>query len=234
MSQQAPWRDGAAVLDQANVQNVFISYYTYGAAVALALDLTLRGNYPGKDLDGYMRDLWQHHGKPAVYYTVPDLERALARYSGDAAFAADFFSRYVRGNELPDYAPLLAKAGLVLRRASAGAAYIGNDRFTYDARGGATLSIGTTAGTPLYEAGLDRGDRIISIDGRPFSADSVIAGVRAAHRPGDIVAIEYESRGRRMNGRVTLGEDPRMEVAPMDAVTPEMLAFRRAWLGTDH
>lgn len=234
MSQQAPWRDGAAVLDVTPVQNVFISYYTWGAAVALALDLTLRANYADKSLDGYMRALWADFGRPARSYTLAGLEASLARYSGDRAFAAGFFERYIHGRDVPDYAPLLARAGLLLRRAAPGSPFLGSDRVTWDARG-ATLTSGTTIGTPLYDAGLDRGDRIISLDGRPFSADSVWSGVRAAHRPGDVVAIEYESRGRRVTGHVTVAEDPRMEIVLNEdaglAVTPEMLALRRAWLG---
>lgn len=234
MSQQAPWRDGAAVLDQTNAGNVFISYYTYGAALALALDLHLRGMGTGRSLDGLMRDLWQRHGRTGAWYTVADIERALARYGGDAAFAADFFTRYVRGHDVPDYAALLAKAGMTMRRAAAGVPYIGNDRFTFDARGG-VFQFGTQAGTPWYEAGLDRGDRVMSLDGRAFTSDSVVAGVRAAHRVGDRVPVEFESRGHRGTAQLTIGEDPRFEIVLMAGadVTPDMLSFRRAWLGTD-
>ena len=41
---------------------------------------------------------------------MDDLKRALAEVSGDAAFADDFFSRYIQGHEVVDYQTLLARA----------------------------------------------------------------------------------------------------------------------------
>jgi predicted metalloprotease with PDZ domain len=38
MSEQAPFVDGAAFNDQQNKNNTFLSYYTYGEAIALGLD----------------------------------------------------------------------------------------------------------------------------------------------------------------------------------------------------
>ncbi|HEY2804857.1 MAG TPA: hypothetical protein VGI92_03275 [Gemmatimonadales bacterium] len=237
MSQMSPWVDGAATLDATNTQNTFISYYTWGAAVALALDLTLREQYPGKTLDGYMRELWAEFGKPGVWYTMDGLQHALAVYSGDATFARNFYARYIIGNDVPDYAPLLAKAGFLLRRASPDAATLGNTRFSFDARGG-TIQFGTQIGTPLYDAGLDRGDHILTVDGRPFTGDSVWSSVRAEHHPGDVIPVEVESRGAHRTVRLTAIPDPRLEVVTNEdagqPVTPEMLALRRAWLGSEH
>src|SRR5207247_305202 len=42
MSYMAPFADGGHTVDRTNWSNTFISYYTYGSAIALALDLTLR------------------------------------------------------------------------------------------------------------------------------------------------------------------------------------------------
>ena len=46
MSLRAPFVDAAKAIDQVN-PNIFVSYYPYGAVVALALDLQLRQRYPG-------------------------------------------------------------------------------------------------------------------------------------------------------------------------------------------
>ena len=80
-----------------------------------------------------MRALWQKHGKPGGKapgyvdnpYTVADLKAALAAVAGDAAFADDFFARFIQGRELVDYAPLLDRVGLVLRPASPNVASAG-------------------------------------------------------------------------------------------------------------
>ena len=42
MSQQAPFMDAATATDRTSFENTFISYYTWGEAIGLALDLSLR------------------------------------------------------------------------------------------------------------------------------------------------------------------------------------------------
>ncbi|OFW07211.1 MAG: hypothetical protein A3I61_04310 [Acidobacteria bacterium RIFCSPLOWO2_02_FULL_68_18] len=134
MSRLAPLVDGAAYVDRANFDNTYVSYYTWGAAIALGLDLTLRDRSNGRvTLDHYMRALWETHGKPGGKapgyvdnpYTMADLEAALAAVSGDAAFADDFFARYIQGRELVDYERLLARAGFVVQPVSPGQARAG-------------------------------------------------------------------------------------------------------------
>ncbi|MBK8058338.1 MAG: hypothetical protein IPK33_10800 [Gemmatimonadetes bacterium] len=60
MSQQAPFTDAAVSIDPQNKGNTFISYYPFGQAIGLALDLTLRAR--GKTLDDFMREMWTSHG----------------------------------------------------------------------------------------------------------------------------------------------------------------------------
>ena len=131
MSLQAPFVDAATSIDPTNHANTFLSYYTWGAGIGLGLDLTIRSRFPGKTLDGYMRAMWLQFGKtdqPFILphpYTVDDLERTLGTYTGDPAFAHDFFARYIRGRDVVDYASLLAQAGVLLRPAHPGAAFLG-------------------------------------------------------------------------------------------------------------
>ena len=137
MSRLAPLVDAATATDRTVFDNTYISYYTWGAAIGLGLDLTLRDRTNGKvTLDTYMRALWQAHGKPGGKapgyvdrpYTMADLKTALASVSGDAKFAEDFFARYIQGRDVVNYETLLARAGLVLRRASPGRAFAGDLR----------------------------------------------------------------------------------------------------------
>jgi predicted metalloprotease with PDZ domain len=53
MSYQAPFVDAARSVDPVNRSNTFISYYSYGSALGLALDLSLREK--GLNLDDYMK-----------------------------------------------------------------------------------------------------------------------------------------------------------------------------------
>ena len=81
-----------------------------------------------------MRRMWQEFGRatPAVEgvvarpYTMQDLRKVLADVCGDRAFADDFFDRFVQGREVVDYAPLLARAGMILRKRSPGRSWIGD------------------------------------------------------------------------------------------------------------
>src|SRR5690606_16974690 len=47
MSMQAPFVDAGVSNDPTNRGNTFISYYNWGAAIALGLDLTIRSSMPG-------------------------------------------------------------------------------------------------------------------------------------------------------------------------------------------
>jgi predicted metalloprotease with PDZ domain len=123
MSRLAPLTDGAGPESRAGIEGGFLSYYTWGETIGLALDLTLRqrSNH-AVSLDSVMRHLWErfgaHRGEPgevARPYEEADVEAALAEVSGDAVFARTFMDRYVRGRDVPDFAALLAPAGFVLQ-----------------------------------------------------------------------------------------------------------------------
>jgi predicted metalloprotease with PDZ domain len=243
MSMQAPFVDAAASIDPQNKQNTFISYYTWGQVVALGLDLSLRERAAGRSLDDFMRAMWQEFGKhqtayaPARPYTLADVRRVLARVAGDQQWADDFVRRYIEGREVPDYARLLARGGFRLRKAAAGAAWMGNEvqgGIRYDSTG-ATLTAGSLIGSPLYAAGLDRGDRIISIDRRAIKARSDVDAVLSSHKPGDVVRVEFATRGETRTESLTLAESPALELVPFEqtgeTVTEEIRAFRAGWLG---
>ncbi len=64
-SRMAPFIDGGRSVDRTNWSNTVISYYPYGGAIALALDLTLRDRSDSRvTLDDYMRAMWRTFGKP--------------------------------------------------------------------------------------------------------------------------------------------------------------------------
>src|SRR5439155_11115792 len=137
MSRMAPFIDGGRPNDKTNWSNTVISYYPFGGAIALALDLTLRDRTDGKvTLDDYMRAMWRAYGKPGGTregyvdrpYTIADAQARLADVAGDAAFARDFFSRYIQGHDVADYGRLLSRAGFMLRKRHAGHAWLGDLR----------------------------------------------------------------------------------------------------------
>src|SRR6266404_5778311 len=62
MSEWAAFADAARSVDPTDQSRTFISYYTYGSAIALALDLSLREVSQGKlSLDDFMKMMWKLH-----------------------------------------------------------------------------------------------------------------------------------------------------------------------------
>jgi predicted metalloprotease with PDZ domain len=235
MSAQAPLVDAAVAVDPHNRANTFISYYTWGAAIGLGLDLTLRTRFPGVSLDDYMRALWAHRGRDEVPYDIYNLHAVLAEVTDDPDFATEFFRRYILGREVVDYAELLARAGFVLRRAAPDAATLGPLPLQV-ADGRVTVTGATLINTPWYDAGVDRGDRIIAIDDVAIDTAERLAELAAARRPGDIVALSYEKRGERRIVPIRYVQAEQLEVVPVDTagepVTESVRALRDAWLGS--
>lgn len=242
MSQQAPFVDAAVSIDPQNRANTFLSYYTYGEALGLALDLTLRARPAPVTLDDLMRWMWMRFGReqsaalaPVRTYTVADAQTALAEVTRDPAFARDFFARYVVGSERPAYETLLARAGFLVRPARPGQAWLGDVRFTEQA-GGLVLGSVPLIGSPLYEAGLTAGDRIARIEEAPVLTTTALRDLLATRRPGTPLRLTWIGRTGERTASVTLAEDPNVEVVAFEeggrAPTAAQLAFRAAWVGS--
>ncbi len=243
MSQHAPFVDAAVAVDRTNFDNTFISYYTWGEALGLGLDLSLRDRTGGRvTLDHFMRALWQTYGKPGGRapgyvdnpYTIADLQATLASVSGDAAFAREFFARYIQGRDVVDYERLLALGGFVLQPVARGRAFAGNLRLQ-DAPGGARVSASVPLGSPAYEAGIDRDDVLVSVGGMAVSNEADFGRAQSSRKPGDQLPIVFERRGARMSTTIRLIEDPRKELVPVEdtgkALTDAQKRFRDAWIG---
>ncbi|MGH9648103.1 MAG: M61 family metallopeptidase, partial [Bryobacteraceae bacterium] len=188
MSRQAAFVDGAASLDPENRANTYISYYTYGRAIALGIDLAIRSQFPGKSLDDWMRAMWRSHPDVQKPYTERDLEQALAEATGSGKFAREMFQRHIEGKEPMEYGALLANAGFLLQPASPARAWIGNPIMSFSDRG-IDITGPTLSGSPLYLAGIDRGDRILEFKTRREWDDLV-----ASHKPGDRSILAVEGR----------------------------------------
>lgn len=234
MSRQAPFVDAASAIDPTNFPNTFISYYTYGAALGLALDLTLRERYPGVTLDSLMREMWQSHGREEVPYTNSDLRNALESVTGQRRFAHQFFDQYIDGQALPDYKSLLANAGLLLRKANPGKATLGTVSLSFVGHEG-FISNNTIIGSPLYVADLDRGDQIVAIDRYKIRSEARWNNVLDRYKPGDTATIYFVQRGIERAEEISFIEDPTLEVVTYESagmdVSDAQLAFRNSWLG---
>ena len=242
-SRMAPFIDGGRTNDRVNWPITTLSYYTYGGAIALALDLSLRERSEGRlSLDDFMRTMWQRYGKPGGAregyvdrpYSVRDVESTLAAVSGDAAFAHDFLAKFIEGYDVADYARLLDRAGFLVRKRNGGKAWLGNLRF--DTRGAAGRVADLIApASPAYSAGLEQDDELRQLDGQPARSSADISAVLERRHPGDAIAMVFADRsGRVQHVTVTLAEDPALEVVPVESTGASLprdrRTFRDGWL----
>jgi predicted metalloprotease with PDZ domain len=247
MSQLAPFTDAAAAIDRTYWSNTFISYYTWGAAIGMGLDLTLRDRSNGAvSLDDYMRALWGEYGRPgqkepgmvATPYTIDGLKATLAKVSGDRAFADDFFARFIQGHEVVDYAKLLSRAGLVVRTHGAGqAALAGSQLLSFSGGAGARVSSTVPLDSALYKAGVEYDDQVISIDGVNLVSQQALEAVLRKHKPGDAVAVRFVRRGgETVTATLVLEEGSGLEIELAEqaggSLSAEQKRFRDAWLGS--
>ena len=151
-----------------NSPNAQVNYYTKGALVALALDLTMREQSKGKiSLDDVMRALWQRTGRD--FYTAGSAQRGITEAEAEALIEEvsglklkRFFDRFVRGTDDLPLARLLAPFGIDFSEQR-------NKRQpSLDvrvARGGECKLAHVYEGGAAHVAGLSANDVLVAIDG---------------------------------------------------------------------
>jgi predicted metalloprotease with PDZ domain len=243
MSRLAPLVDQTCAIDPTNWSNTYLSYYTFGGAIALGLDLELRDRTDGRiTLDDYMRALWTTFGKApgppgtvAKPYAPADLEATLAAVSGSRSFAGEFFERYVNGPELVEYGMLLRRMGLVWQPAHPGRAWMG-DLPLAAARGGVYVVEAAPMGTPAYDAGFGRGDVLVALGGTAVSGPADVARIVAEAKPGDRLEATYLRHGTRHQATIALRQHPTRVLVTREAAgetpTEEERRMRAGWLSS--
>jgi predicted metalloprotease with PDZ domain len=246
MSRMSVYTDAGVSIDPNNYANTFTSYYTYGGAIALALDLRLRTEF-NLTLDDYMKTVWLSRGKNMKPYVIADLQADLAKVTKSPKFAADFFNHYIYGIDKNNYAALLEKAGLLLRQSQPGKAWIGQiggaggrgragQARAATTSEGFTIPSNTIEGTPLYKAGIDVADVLLKADGKDIKDADGLNEMVAAKKPGDKMTIAYKNRTGQHETVVTLAESPAVEVVTFEkagkSLSAAQEAFRTSWLSS--
>lgn len=230
MSYQAPFVDAARSVDPVNRDNTFASYYTYGSVLGLALDLSLRNLDDGKNLDDFMKLAWQKFGKPEIPYSVRDIQATLAEYAGKD-FATDFFSKYIYDSQMPAYETLFTSVGVKFGKANPGKASLGTE-IKIDA-GTGQLRSNAIKGSPIYKAGIEAEDEIISIAGISLNKVNDVDEILANYKPGDQIEITFSRWGEEQTAEVTLVEDPAYETELNPDADNQAKLLRADWLYDD-
>ena len=232
MSFQAPFVDAATSVDPVNRENTFISYYSYGSVLGLALDLSLREK--GLHLDDYMKLVWRTYGKSETPYTIANLQESLNRYARNN-FGDDFFNKYIHTSGMPDYKQLLSAHGVLLQQ-NLDQAYFGSAAKINDELNG-VLTSNPKIGSPAYNAGLDNNDVITRINGQPIPNGQSFDGFIKTLKVGDSLNIAFERYGDKKTTLVILESDPEYKITLMEkegeAPSKKILQKRTAWLKRD-
>jgi predicted metalloprotease with PDZ domain len=232
MSYQAPFVDAATSVDPVNRENTFISYYSYGSVLGLALDLSLRQK--NLNLDDYMKLIWQTYGKKENAYKVEDLHNTLNKYAG-ADFGDQFFANYVYKSDMPDYTPLFESVGVLLKQDVAKPFFGASASIKED--GTAVIDRSVTIGGPAYNAGLDNGDVITSINNISFNKEQRFSDFINQFKVGDVLQIAFKRYGVEKSTTLVLQSNPAysIQLSEKEGIKPikEVLAKRKAWLKTE-
>ncbi|MBJ2175246.1 M61 family metallopeptidase [Aureibaculum sp. A20] len=225
MSYQAPFVDAATSVDPVNRENTFISYYTYGSVLGLALDLSLRDLDADKNLDDFMKLLWKTHGSNEIPYTVRDLQNVLTNYAG-ASFATDFFSNYIFESKMPAYKTLLATVGVNFEQTMTNQLDLGVRIRNFK------VASNPTEGSAAYNAGLAIDDEFISMDGMVIDSETKDATYFGQFQPNQTVKLIYKRLGKQKETTFTFNSNKDYSTNLQEKVSNKVQENRKKWLGT--
>ncbi|WP_282030340.1 M61 family metallopeptidase [Winogradskyella eximia] len=221
MSYQAPFVDAARSVDDINRGNTFISYYSYGSMLGLALDLSLRAE--NLNLDDYMALVWKTYGKTETYYTIADLQQTLKDYAG-ADFGDAFFNNYIYKSDMPDFESLFKTVGVQLQQ--------NTDQPAFGLRlNNQVITSNTMVGSGAYTAGLEKGDKLLKIDGVEINETSDLNKILGTVKPNQTVDVVYERFGKQRTVKLTLDADTSYAISSLNDLSEAAKANRDAWLG---
>jgi predicted metalloprotease with PDZ domain len=207
-----------------NTPNATVSYYAKGSLVALALDLTLRGEGTGS-LDDVMRLLWERsEGGPV---DAADIAAAFEQVAKRPL--AEELQAWVHGTDDLPLAPLLSAAGVSTVSESGGFALGLGLRLSEGPVSGVQVKA-VLRGSAAERAGIAAGDELLAVDGwRIRRLDDAQAWV-AAGEPFELLLVRDQ---RVLTRRVTPASQPAagtVSLLPADKPSKAASALKRAWL----
>lgn len=235
MSYQAPFVDAARSVDPVNWTNTFVSYYSYGSVLGLALDLSLRDLDKDLNLDQFMRLMWTKYGKTEQPYTVKNIENTLAEYTGKE-FATKFFASHIYNSTMPDYKNLLSSVGVSFDLADPEVPYLGARVSIEDDM--LMINSNPYQGSPLYKAGLENGDQIIAMGEQQIASFDNMASLMANFKVNETVTVIYKRFGEQKETLLKFASSPSYQTTLFEdldlKLSKAQKKSREDWLGVKH
>lgn len=215
MSEMATYVDQSSFGDETNFSNTYFSYYSYGKLIALALDLSLRLEFEDISLDDLMAAMWEKYGKNEITYSNKDIQATLAKVCKNQSFADEFFERYIFKNEMPDFEKLFNGIGYKLIKKNPDRPGIGFVRMKFEGDTAIVLS-DPLVGTGLYDAGVNKGDLILSIDDQPVTSYPELNFIIGTRKVGDELEVRYSHFGKLKKGIFKLQYENQLVLVPKE------------------
>jgi predicted metalloprotease with PDZ domain len=213
-----------------NLNNTNYSYYDGGQIAGHLLDYAIRqdtGNR--KSLDDWMRLLYLRYALPKPGFEPEDAVRAASEIAGQDL--SGFFRSYISGKEALPYEQYFAYAGLrVVRESQAEKAWAGITAGKTD--DGRPVINNLIPGSPAEQAGLDRGDVAVAVNGREVTAES-FPGSFSNFRPGDVARVTVLRSGILREFAVKLAPNPYavFHLVPVEKPTELQRKIYESWIG---
>lgn len=208
-----------------NTPNAVVSYYTKGALVALALDLTLRAGTDGRvTLDDLMRALWQRHGLSGQPVADDDIRRLAEQLSG--LDLRGFFATAIDGTTDLPWRRLLKKFAVRMRRTASEPVPSLDGKLLDDGREVKLAAVYERGA--LQRAGLSAGDVLLAIDGLRVTPAS-IKRLLARRRAGEKIVV-HAFRGDELRQFTVRLAPPARDTHQLRCQT-RANALRQSWLG---
>jgi len=206
-----------------------ISYYNKGELLGVMLDLAVReASHGHASLREVMQWMNTNYAKQGRFFN----DSAGVREAAEAVTHADlawFFSKYVAGTDEIPWDDFLRSVGLhveSITNAVADAGFVASRNFD------GPMSVAAVAsGSEADHAGLQVGDTILELQGKPAGQESRQDLARLS--PGDTLTLKVRSRRggeRDLKWKVGSHQELSYEVRDLDPVTPGQRARRNAWL----
>jgi len=206
-----------------------VSYYNKGELLGVMLDLAVREASHGR---ASLREVLQwmnvNYARKGLFFD----DSAGVREAAEAVSHADlgwFFSKYVAGTDEIPWNDFLRSVGLRVEEVPNTVADAG---FAASRNFDGPMSVGAvTSGSEAERAGLQVGDTILELQGKPAGQEShqELLGLN----PGDTLTLKVRGRRggeRELKWKVGGRQEISYEVKDLDQVTADQRARRAAWL----
>ena len=213
-----------------NLSNTNYSYYDGGQVVGHLLDFAIRQATDNrKSLDDWMRLLYSRYALPKPGFEPADAVRAAGEIAGQDM--SDFFRRYISGKEPLPYEQYFAYAGLrVEREREANKGWAGFETAKGD--DGRTVVSNVIPRSPAEQAGLDRGDVLVGINGKEATIEGLTAAFAGLH-PGDTARVTVVRDKELREFPVLLAPYPYavIHIVPVEKPTELQKKIYQSWMG---